>query len=281
MFQIASFSPSTLYPPLLTSLDFHLSQVIHLYQQPRMTATPRTPGTNTTITDAERGTGIQFLSPAPPDSQPEIDYLASIRMLARTRTDTEQAAIEKGFFKPLFEDLRGLTQAVAITDSGSAKVLKKCLDFAHPSPESTNAAIYESIHEIRQIISNASYQGPCVLLVQDANINTIQALGAALDLEPSFFLRHEYANGDADFVRSGVATLDSDFITLRRQCDHINRLDEHVTRPGGPRNVHIKSHSDPSFCESIRISCRRVAVRVCKCTPASVDTVIGFIQASS
>lgn len=235
-----------------------------------MTTTVHAPEANTVIADVEQDTGIQFLSPAPPGCQPEIDYLASLRIFARTRTDAEQVAIEKQILKPLFGISRGGTKALVMTDSVSEYILGGCTtlgggtEASFANLKTTNAVIYEGIHEIRQMINEVPCDRPCVLLVEEANIPAIQILGAALQLEPSFFLEHEQLDGGGNCVQPGAAALDSGFLEFRRQGDPIDWPNEFVTLPKGARNVHIKGQSYLYYRESIRISCRRIKARACK-----------------
>jgi len=245
-----------------------------------MTAAQHNPLANATTANVERTTGIRYLFPTPPDCQPEIDYFASLQNFAETRTDYEKAQFAKSLLEPSDPEygiVLNKTKVCEVTSSGSTECLSSCTGAHYASVETTNARIYKGIHEIRQKMKD-SHDQPRVLIVEDANRATLQALGAALDLNPSFLLRHAYDSRDDNVSYSGANALDQDYDKFRRQeHDHIDQPSGYLatSRHHFGQEVHIRSLSSLTDHKSIRISCLHTAYHhSCKYINVSASCIV-------
>lgn len=170
-----------------------------------MTSTSQDPPTHAENVVGERADPIRYLSPTPPGFRPEINYLATLEAFV-DEAKTDGAELKTGSPYLLVQELarqrhhiylqleekrcslRGkerVTRVCAIDNLGSTDCLVPPVSsFADHGAKV--AWIYQEIQAIRlKLVGNA--QGcACVLLVNQADALTLQVLGAALKLDPSF-----------------------------------------------------------------------------------------------
>lgn len=149
-----------------------------------------------------------------------------------------------------------------------------------PKSERGIILTYNHIAYIRTKLLGGGHQGPCVMMVDNIDMDTVQLLGVALDLSPAILL--DYLNPHVeDTERSGFATMGEKFLAFVRakrtnasglrgsECDSIGGT------PGVPtvantalhendwKSVHILGQAIGDCC-SCRISCHRVSRNGCK-----------------
>lgn len=262
-----------------------------------MTSSPIDPPTDVAQVGGERVTREPVFLPPAPGFAPEIDYLATLETFleddetfvgayesAQKLTRKEQR--QHSWRGELFDKERSAQSACFIDGQGMEEWSLYDYDrypglrSKRPKSERGTILTHNHIAYIRKRFLGGGQDGPCVMMVDNIEWDTVQLLGVALDLSPAILL--DYLNPHAkETERLGFATMGEKFLAFLKtmktsakrprgsECDSIGGT------PGVPaiantalcenewKSVHILGQAIGDCC-CCRISCHRVSRRGCK-----------------
>lgn len=221
------------------------------------------------LTDAEsRADQIQYLSPTPAGFNPEYDYLALIKS-ARSAT-VPGAPLSRVPYNYTECEQQSAVRAHFVNSSG-------LIEPVWPKGEDGKSKmewIHENLKSLREQFRGEGQEGARILVVEDFDWTFLQALGAAIDLDPTFLWRHYHEELDSEHYVEGMAALRNKFFTLVSDVrnQRVAATDVVQQRSNSPMNedrgIHLRHHSPFTalgYSLSSHISCYRITTNSCEC----------------
>ena len=215
---------------------------------------------------------IQYLMPTPPEFAPEYDYFAVVQSLIDTAGLRESDSSYQSPFQPLDAPMKNRkdtsSDAMPMRSYGFGRLVRLPCD----SPEITVEEMYREIQILRGLLIGETQGGKSILIVDNISPTSLQILGAAMNLDPTFLLRHHNEALDNPEWVSEMNKLRSRFFSLvaaakkrraERDTFQVSSTDEDLklhlryraSKSDGPENGYeISSH----------ISCYFITANVCE-----------------
>lgn len=170
-----------------------------------MTAVPDNGSSRAGTTPEHSAVQIELLSPTPPGFTPEYDYILTLESACRESGLYKVAHMLIGWqhkFKNTWHLLRQSKtnpRACMVESSGSTDLFLDCTDFDDPVQ-----CMHHEIKTLRERLADQQQGTVFALVVETVDFLAIQILGAAVDLDPQFLLRHlgadqEFEISDQDY----------------------------------------------------------------------------------
>jgi hypothetical protein len=235
--------------------------------KPSMTSVPHNDSPEASGGPEPRTAHVRFLTPTPPNFEPEIDYISTLKALSEVEgLDTATKMFLDGLMK--LEGTwgtRSSARASVITSNGATDHLVDLhIESITGTEEDRVNWMYHEIVDFRQRVKLESQQRSCVVVATTHITPALQIIGAALDLDPGFLLHHMNEPSGAHISDADIASLSKAFascvVSLR------NGDDDHLDHaPLGPscsirglvdhrKNYHMEDNF-PARPAPARISC--------------------------
>jgi hypothetical protein len=157
---------------------------------------------------------VRYLTPTPPGFEPEIDYIPTLQAVSEAAgTNTAEWSILFQESPNEFPEWRRRPKACIIDDAGSSNHLTVSAENRLVTREEEVTWMYRQIRAIRQRMGTEARQRTRVLVAETYHSLAIQVLGTALDLDPTFLLRHVNKLLQVNTSESEMAALSRAFST--------------------------------------------------------------------
>lgn len=223
---------------------------------------------------------MRYLSPTPDGYSLEYDYLATLRSLIEA--ECGDVANPPWRIRASTRDWQARNRScrVRLIDDTASVDHLQLTDEIEPGDPRTLPYIFDQINNMRQKLLHQAQENVRVLVVDRINDVALQIIGAAFDLNPSFFLLHHNEKYGPDRWASKLDELDHRFRSLlgatKRSSDGIdeNQRSDLQDPPttGWEHGVHIRGRASMSShvgeerhtgVVSSGISCCRVSANGC------------------